>query len=98
MAAPKIPHVYEATLDEVESYRTVRLMVQLGFAVGTTIVATVKGIKSIGGDSETADEKRETARVALEEALRHGELLVESERDGDGWIVSIYVDGEPLSM
>lgn len=98
MAAPKVVHTYKAELDEVESYCTVRLMVQLGFAVGTTIVATVKGIKSIGGDSEAADEKREAARVALDEALRHGDLIVESERAGDDWIVAITVDGKPLAL
>lgn len=98
MAAPKVVHVYEAQLDEVESYCTVRLMVQLGFAVGTTIVATVKGIKSIGGDSDAAHEKREAAKVALDEALRHGELVVESEKTGDGWTVAISVDGKPLAL
>lgn len=98
MAAPKVVHAYKAELDEVTSYCTVRLMVQLGFAVGTTIEALVKGVKSIGGDSDAAEAKREAAKAALDEALRHGDLTIQSERNGDGWLVAITVDGKPLAL
>lgn len=101
MSNLEIVHRYkigDGTVDVID-YRTIQLgHVNLGFGVGTTVEVRVKGIKTIGGESESADEKRADAAERLEEALRHGEIIVESERDGDEWVAAVYVDGEPLSL
>jgi hypothetical protein len=99
MSAPTNNHVYDVNhIDEVVDYRTLRVGIDLGFNCGTTIDLQIDGIKTIGGTTAAADEKREAARLTLEETTRHGAIVVDVEKSGDDFMAKVWVDGKQLNV